>query len=244
MAGITRCDTTRKRCARPQGKDQRMFEKLKQKLSMLSAVPKPFDPARFGDPVALQTAWTPAKPGGSSIRTHKLTATAPNRVEFRASTGAILLYLVFLLAGLAAFVGISASWFKDGGGPVEPVILVPLLVSLLFMAIGAYLLNAGTTPIVFEKGRGIFWKGRKGPDEAVDSRNTANFVRLDHVHAIQLIAEYISGKNSYYSYELNLVLEDGKRIPVIDHGNLEKIREDARTLALFLGRPLWDATIS
>jgi hypothetical protein len=125
---------------------------------------------------------------------------------------------------------------------MDPGMLIPLFLSLIFTALGAYLLYTGTSPIVFEKGRGVFWKGRKGPDEAIDSRDTRNFVRLDHVHAVQLIAEYISGKSSYYSYELNLVLEDGKRIPVVDYGNLGKIREDARTLALFLGRPLWDAT--
>ena len=219
-----------------------MFEKLKQKLRMLTAVPVPFDPARFGDPLALQTGWTPAKGGGASFRTHKLAAVGPNRIEFRAAVGAILFYLVFFLLGLGVFVGISVSWFSGAAVSFDLGILVPLLISLIFIVLGAYLFYTGTAPIVFEKGRGAFWKGRKGPDEVIDSRNTGNFVRLDHVHAVQLIAEYISGKNSYYSYELNLVLEDGKRITVIDHGNLDRIREDARTLAMFLGKPLWDAT--
>jgi hypothetical protein len=31
-----------------------MFEKLKQQLRMLTVAPVPFDPARFGDPLALQ----------------------------------------------------------------------------------------------------------------------------------------------------------------------------------------------
>jgi hypothetical protein len=220
-----------------------MFEKLKQKLRMLSIQPVPFDPSRFGDPVALQTAWTPAKRGGASFRTHKLAAAGPSRIEFRAAIGALIFYLVFFLLGLGVFIALSAAWFLRTGVRSDPGMLVPLLISLIFIVIGAYLLYIGTAPIVFEKGRGVFWKGRKGPDEAIDSRNTGVFVRLDHVHAVQLISEYISGKSSYYSYELNLVLEDGKRVTVVDHGNLGKIREDAKTLALFLGRPLWDATI-
>ncbi len=221
-----------------------MFETLKEKLRVLTAAPVPFDPSRFGDPVAQRTQWTPAKRGGASFRTHKLVSAGPNRVEFRAAFGAILFYLLFFLIGLGAFAGISIAWFSGSIGSFEPGLLVPLLIGLIFTVLGAYMLHAGTTPLVFEKGRGIFWKGRKGPDDAMATRNIGKFVRLDSIHAVQLIAEYISGKSSYYSYELNLVLEDGRRVTVIDHGNLDRIREDAGKLALFLGRPLWDATTS
>jgi len=220
-----------------------MFEKLIQKLQMLTVAPVPFDPARFGDPLALQTEWTPAKRGGASFSTHKLTVAGPNRFEFRPSIGAVLFYLLFFFAGLGVFIAVSGSWVSKSANSFDMGLLVPLAISLIFIAVGAYMFYTGTAPIVFERGRGVFWKGRKGPDELVDSRNTGSFVRLDQVHAVQLIAEYISGKNSYYSYELNLVLADGKRIAVVDHGNLDRIREDAGKLAVFLGKPLWDATI-
>ena len=49
-------------------------------------------------------------------------------------------------------------------------------------------------------------------------------------------------KSAYYSYEMNLVLNDGKRLNVVDHGNQAKLREDAQTLATFLNVPVWDAT--
>ena len=49
-------------------------------------------------------------------------------------------------------------------------------------------------------------------------------------------------KNSYYSYELNLVLEDGSRVNVVDQGNLKRLRSDAQTLSRFLDKPVWDAT--
>ncbi len=218
-----------------------MFEKLKEKLRMLAIRPAPFDPSRFGDPLASQVEWTPARRGGTNFRTHKLRTAGPSRVEFRPAIGAIIFYLLFFFIGLGVSAALAASWFT-GATAFEPGLLVPLLLGLVFMTIGGYLFYSGTAPIVFEKGRGVFWKGRKGPDEAIDSRKTGAFVRLDDVYALQLIAEYISGKNSYYSYELNLVLKDGKRISVIDHGNLNRIREDARTLSLFLGKPLWDAT--
>ncbi|RWX50781.1 hypothetical protein VU01_12641, partial [Candidatus Electrothrix marina] len=49
-------------------------------------------------------------------------------------------------------------------------------------------------------------------------------------------------KSSYCSYEINLVLQDGSRINVVDHGKKNRIREDAHALAEFLGKPLWDAS--
>ena len=68
------------------------------------------------------------------------------------------------------------------------------------------------------------------------------FAKLDSIHALQLISEYCRGnKSSYYSYELNLVMEDGSRMNVVDHGNQAKLREDAQTLSTFLDKPAWDA---
>jgi hypothetical protein len=67
-------------------------------------------------------------------------------------------------------------------------------------------------------------------------------VRLEDVYAIQLLSEYCCGNESrFYSYELNLVLKDGGRMNVIDHGNRAVLREQARELSLFLGKPVWDA---
>jgi hypothetical protein len=210
---------------------------------MLTTVPTAFDPSHLGDPIASQTAWTPARGGGANFRTHKLIRVGSNRVEFRASTGAVIFYLLFMLIGLAAFVAVTASLSSSRQFSFGLETIMPLLISLIFVAVGGYMFYSGTAPIVFEKGRGMFWKGRKGPDEAMDSRGKGNLVRLDNVHALQMISEYCSGnKSSYYSYELNLVLRNGERINVVDHGNRSKLREDADVLAGFLGKPLWDAT--
>jgi hypothetical protein len=40
--------------------------------------------------------------------------------------------------------------------------------------------------------------------------------------------------------QLNLVLNDGERINVIDHGDLNAVRQDAQTLARLMHVPLWD----
>ena len=65
--------------------------------------------------------------------------------------------------------------------------------------------------------------------------------RIHHA-ALQLLSEHVSGNDSsYYSYELNLVLEDGRRLSVVDHGDCEQLREDAQLLSQLLGKPVWDA---
>ena len=70
------------------------------------------------------------------------------------------------------------------------------------------------------------------------------FTPINDIHALQIIPEYIrSDKNSYYSYELNLIFRDGSRENVIDHGNLDCIREDAKKVSQFINRPIWDAVI-
>ena len=45
----------------------------------------------------------------------------------------------------------------------------------------------------------------------------------------------------FYSYEINLVLKNGRRVNVADHGDLDSLRADADMLANFLEVPVWDA---
>ncbi len=197
------------------------------------------DPAKFSDPLALKIEWTPATRGGANFRTHRFVQVEFSRVEFRASVAAKLFSLVFALGGIVCGTGFAIqtgpaifSRFSD---------LVPVLVGVLFTFVGCFLYWTSTTPIVFDKGVGYFWKSRKSPQDVLEISSLKKCARLDQIHAIQLIAEWVQGsKTSYYSYEINLVLEDGRRMTVIDHGNLVRIREDAQKLATFLGKPVWD----
>jgi hypothetical protein len=203
---------------------------------------QPPDLATFNDPLALETQWTPATKGGTNFRTHRLMPMDTSRVEFRASFGARFFYSAFLVVGLA--VGMGFLYWEG----VPPTFTFdqwfPLLFSAVFILIGVVLLYTGLTPIVFDKAIGYFWKGRTSPQDQPDIAALKTCARLDQIHAIQLVAEWVRArKTSYFSYEINLVLEDARRITVIDQGNLHWIREDAKTLSEFLGKPLWDATV-
>lgn len=214
-----------------------MLEKLLNKLQDLAKDDIKFDPAKFNDPIAMQTQWTSAKGGGANFRTHKLIEIDPNRLEFKASIGAKMFYFFFIIMGsiFPVIILINKEFIR-----IEMLIFV--LFGLVFIGVGAYLVWYGTAPIVFDRYKGCYWKGWKKQDTIQYGSNVKNFTRLDNIHAIQLLSECCRGsKSSYYSYELNLVLKDGNRINVIDHGNAGKIREDAQTLAKFLGVQVWDA---
>lgn len=220
-----------------------MLKRLVEKLQRLSREAVAYDPSRFDDPIAMQTDWTPARSGGASFRTHKLVAVDSFRMNFRASAGAIAFCLLFLLLGLGVMVGFSAANLSSGGLSFSMETILPVLFGLVFATAGGSMLYYGARPIVFDKRSGAFWKGRQAPFEVVNRRALKDFVELEEIHALQLISELCrSDKSSYYSYELNLVLSDGRRINVVDHGNQEKLREDARILSAFLDAPVWDAT--
>ena len=67
----------------------------------------------------------------------------------------------------------------------------------------------------------------------------------EDVYSIQLLRELVfntSGDGrSFYSFEMNLVLNDASRKNVLDHGAKSVVREDARRLARYLNVPVWDA---
>ena len=207
-----------------------------------SSVP-PQIPPGITDPLAEQTEWTPAAGGGANFRTHKLVVNDTQRMTFVATVGARLFCMVFLLIGLAVTVGIPFSQMRHGKLSFSFDSIFPAAIGLVFAAIGALLLYFGTRPAVFDKRKGFYWKGRKAPDEVFDRRELKHCTELANIHALQIVSESCHSKNgSYRSYELNLVLKDGTRMNVVDHGNLGKLREDTATLSQFLGIPVWDST--
>lgn len=219
-----------------------MLGSLKEALQSLLKKGEPCDPSQFNDPLAQQTEWRPLRGGGSNFRTHKLVKENFNRLEFRPTAFALVFFLVFFLVGLAVMFGFTYLHLSRGTFAFNVESIMPIVLGLIFTTAGILMHRAGSEPRVFDKQKGYYWKGRQGEMGAFDPRKLKVSAELRRIHALQLISEYCrSDKSSYYSYELNLVLEDGNRLNVVDHGNRKKLREDARTLAAFLGVPVWDA---
>ncbi len=211
-----------------------MFKKLIQSLTRHREGGEGFDPSVFDDPLALETEWVPAASGGASFRTHRLIQPSATRIEFAPTLGAKAFYLLFFQLNR---IRISQIGFSD------QVTLVPIFVGAVFAVAGACLYWFGTTSRVFDQRFAAFWRGRRMPTPMELVERGDSSAPLSSIHALQLLSEFVSGsKNSYYSYELNLVLNNGSRINVVDHGNLERLRGDANMLSQFLDKPVWDAT--
>ncbi len=179
--------------------------------------------------------WEPLKKGGSNFKTHKLVEISSQRLEYKASVGSILFGSFFILTGL----GVSSLFFFQD---------VPYWISLVgiaFVAAGAFILMSAFKPIVFDKSEGYFWKGKKTPSMVADLSELNVATKLDDIDGIQVIKEYVKSSssnkgqnNSYYSYEINLILNSGTRLNVVDYGNAKSILEDASRISKFLNKPI------
>lgn len=219
-----------------------MLKTLVRGLQRLSPAGRRADPSQFDDPVAQRTSWSPLKRGGANFCTRRLVETDPYRLEFRATLGAKVFYVFFLLVGLGALIFVPITMASQSEPVGTLAVLLPVVIGLIFAIVGGCLYYFGTTPIVFDRSSDYYWKGRYSPNAMPDRDIQSNCTRLNRIHALQLISEWCRGdKSSYYSYELNLVLENGDRLNVVDHGNARRLREDAARLASFLDVPVWDA---
>lgn len=216
-----------------------MFKKLKAKIKQLQQSPPSIDVSHFNDPLAEKVDWFPLKGGGSNFKTHKLNKENYNRCNFKATLGSLIFAGTFSIMGL----GLPLFIIINSGMPVFSVETLGIMgFGLIFTGVGSFMGYRYLRPIVFDKSTGFFWKGWKAP-EMYGRDNPEGAIRLNEIHALQILAEYIrSDKSSYYSYELNLVLKDGSRHNVIDHGKLTALKNDATELSSFLGKPLWDLT--
>lgn len=201
------------------------------------------DLSEFDDPLALETDWFSAASGGASFRTHRLVRPSAHRLEFAPTLAAKAFYLVFFALGSGVLLFQFNRIRIAQAGFSEQDTLFPILVGAVFAAVGACMYWFGTAPRVFDRSLAAFWRGRRAPTPMALVEPSDSCAPLSSIHALQLLSEFVSGsKRAYYSYELNLVLDDARRINVVDHGNLERLRSDASALAQFLDIPVWDAT--
>ncbi len=178
------------------------------------------DPSQFKDTLAMQTEWCPlVKGGGANFVTHNLKITI-NLAKFKASEKLMRFTFIWI-----AVSGVMSCFFLLFG-------LVPLF-------FGIFMLRSYTAPILFDRKNGFFQKGRKTDFKGNGSKLNNYAVKLDNIHALQLVPKSC---DLHCNYELNLVLKDSSRCYVIDHNDKEKLRADAEELSRFLEKPLWDAT--
>jgi hypothetical protein len=215
-------------------------EALEEKLRQQYQV----DTTRFGDPFAAQVAWTPLVGGGQWIRTHNLVHYPPARWEFRPTlwTWALTAFFVLCALGLATIVNV---FDVDPAGPGElDAKLVAYLLAAMFLVAGVGTAYLSNKPIVFDRDLGAYWRGGPRSGARPDPSTVSDYTPLRDIYALQIITKAIYEEVSwdYQSYELNLVLRDGRRVHVVDHRDGERLRADAAELSRALSVPVWDPT--
>lgn len=208
-----------------------------------------FDSSLLNDPVAEQTDWMPLISGGSNSQTRAFKQLSTDRVAFRPSSSVmasvVIIFSIFIfMTGIPMYQMIRRGTFEFSPLP---------LVGLIFAGIGCYTLYRFFTPVLFDRHENAFWKGWKSPDNVIRKDELKDYAPFDEIHALQIVREYCEEKSSsssgtsrterFFSYELNLVLKDGVRVNITDHGDQSRLRADAKRLSEFLGKPLWDATL-
>ncbi len=173
----------------------------------------------------MKTQWLPVKEGGSNFDAYEMIMIDNNRIEFKSSLMSTILSVVMVIIFFIAEI-LDANKFG------EPVIIFIVLVFLtIFNSINK---------VVFDKNKMLFWRG-------VTERNCYNDnckknAIISDIHAIQLLWKEVEDDDDIWdSYELNIVLEDLRRIHVVSYAKKDKVRQDASVLARFLDKPIWDA---
>ena len=189
------------------------------------------------DDIANQTSWKPLIDGSASFRTSAYVKLSSSHVEFRPSLahwGFMTFCFLFSLGCL--YVAGSFFWHQEEMFLFPAVVLS--LMGVLFL-VGAIAQWNKTKTRVFDLDLGWFWEGKRNDTvEELESRSTSTPLNL--IHALQLIEEQVqNGDKVHDSYELNLVLKDGSRLDVADHGHLKSMQTDAERLGKFLNVPLW-----
>jgi len=188
-------------------------------------------PPHIDDDVAERTGWSPLKGWG---RTRRIGAVGANRLEFRFLQESVSLYVYFMIIGTVSFFIVVSQPRLSAG-----MIGLALVCMLLFLGSGLIIFHL-TTPLVFDKIRGFFWRGHKKPDDVRVRQRPDSCARLGEIHALQILEKRSRVKGEAV-YELNLVLRDATRIHLTDQTDLATTREYAETLSRFLERPVWDA---
>ncbi len=183
----------------------------------------------------------PLNSGGSNFKTHLLVEKKRGILEFIPSIGFIIFISIFLIVGLVFLSVILYKLFISQDYNFELSHILFGLLPIVFITVSVYMMYENFKPNQFNKTSNRYTKGHQ---KNVIKKSSID-IPLSKIIALQLIGEIVTGNdNSYSSFELNIVMDDGERFNVVDHGNLKSLIRDAEWLSEFLNLPIWHAESS
>jgi hypothetical protein len=189
--------------------------------------------SEFNTETALKTSWAPFTENTFSVVQQELNVISPTRMEFLATqSGKSMVYMTIgaALLSLIAAIMITLADLED-----SPAFIFWGF-GLMALPVGIIMLKAQLAPKILDLKQGYYWKGMKGHEKAREK------CRIADIGIIQVLSEYIHADNmdssvkrkDPYKYEINLVLNDAKRINLVKSSDLKQIRLDAEKLSDFL----------
>ena len=185
------------------------------------------------DPLAARVGWWAIKRGGAEVRftCQTLVVCGLSRVDFR---GTLLAKLFFLPPGILGLGLLALLVWRFDQFDAKDILQVLLLAASLLAWAALYWIAA--PPVRFDRKSGYVTRS------SIPVLGGRKRVPLADVRALQLLRGLRgSAAGQFPCYELNLVLESGRRLNVAGHGQIDVLRADARRLRAFLQVPLWDA---
>ncbi len=186
------------------------------------------------------TNWSPLTTTNTNFTTHRLIVDG-DVAHFKP---VVMLY-IFTLLFYGAFFGLSfyALSHSDFQEQIGHQLVLPLNVVLVIAAIVTVyvIFKKLSSPIVFSKINGWFWKGHDSPDTKSNQTELKNAIKLDQIAGLQILGKRqhsTKSTRSYVNYELNLILEDHSRINVLTSGGLISMLVEAEELGDFLDVPV------
>lgn len=176
---------------------------------------------------------TPLVPGGSSCVTARLKDCHDGTFRFYPSTLMRLIPVFMLCISCVLF---SVALFVETGSP-----RIMLAVMGCFpLLIAGIMIFVTKRQAVFDFNRKCYWRDRRTLRMGENPERMKDYVSFKRIASLQIIRELCHGSkgSTWYSYELNIVCQDGFRYNVVDHGGLEAVREDGRRIADALHVPL------
>jgi hypothetical protein len=219
---------------------------VQRTIEELESRPKP---PWADDPIAKSIEWTGTSafgadpspnPKGAVVRIGSVSA---NKIEFQPpSARRWHTAMVFMSVVGYAFAFIATGSFTTA-------LLAPLICMSLSVMAWLYRLFIDDS-LIFDKQLGKYWRGKSSPPPGTGAVSSEKVGRISDIYALQLIGtrRFVgdprmgadSQHKEFPTYELNLVLKDGTRLSMVCIDDYGSVDHDAKILAAFLQRPLWN----
>jgi len=179
-------------------------------------------------------SWQPIKNNGIPL-TNMILTSIEGTLELRLDILSRFLYFSLILLGslllFYATIALLSYHFLDT--------LWSITLGFLFTGIGIYTFSKQALPHKFDKEKNLYFKQNENLERE-------NETPLHYIHALQIISytQENKGKEEEKS-ELNLVLQNGKRVYVCSYNKEEytRVKQDSQKIAQYINKPIWSREV-